>query len=468
MTTERAGVLRLGVDGQDVTLALNDEAAIDAFLRSAHLLDGWPRVDMYRHQLTARVETAEAGLRGLANPPRTADREAVRRGIADTEQVMLENRPALAAWQAACARFAPEVHQALAKVEVAAQALCLERLNAAKEVIHEEAKRYLTGYDDAIFAKETLRFPDTTTLAGNTDMTSLRTAVRHLEQVETEETLDKVADALLIAMASVLVPAAGTAVAFADIRRTAARATVRAALRDRLGAQHPVLHRMVPTVRGRAPLEPDEALQISIITALTTTWAAASTVARRAAVTMMHPDDVRFEEGPAAALGKRLAEGGIKGGGGFLRRLLGSPLGPWEYQKMVAEAVTDLVGPGVSATRQAVADAYGAADPSLRDGFAETAAIMGAMVTMHLVAPPLAVIADVVLAVKGIAEHVSSYMRDSDAYNCALDPADSLAAEPSVIRLALQCAGEVAGGLPPGKVTTLVSVVAPLTASLVD
>jgi hypothetical protein len=183
---------------------------------------------------------------------------------------------------------------------------------------------------------------------------------------------------------------------------------------------------------------------------------------------MVQPSDVRFAEGPAAALGKRLAASGMKGGGGFFQRLLGSPLGPWEYQTIVAEAVTDIVGPGRSAARQAITDTYTAADPSLGDGFTEAAVTMGAMVTMHLVAPPLAVIADVVLAVKGIAEHVSGFLRESDAYNCALDPADSLGLDPSVVRLALQCAGEAAGGLPTSKITTLVSVVAPLTASLVD
>jgi hypothetical protein len=462
-------MLRLGVGRQDVVLAVEDDAGIDAFLRSAHMLEGWPLVDHYRRRLIARVSSAELDLRSQPKLPPSFPAAAVRGASAASQRVLAEERPALAAWQAACARFAPEVHRALSSVETAARKLCAERLEAAKKQIQREAKRYLTGFDDSIFEAPTLRFPKTTVLASNDDVKSLRVAVRHVEEAEADETLDQLADALVIAMATVLLPAAGLVVALSDVRGTAERAAVRAALRDRLAADHPVLHRMDPAVvGGRVPQPPDLALVNRLTVALARTWAAANIVQGRAAAVMVDPSDVGFDEGPAAALGKRLAASGIKGGGGFLQRLLGTPLGPWEYQTTVAEAVTDIVGPGPSATRQAVTDAYTAADKSLGAGFTEAAATMGALVTMHLVAPPLAVIADVALAMKGIAEHLSSFLRDRDAYNCALNPSDSLGLDPSVIRLALQCAGEAAGGLPTGKITTLVSVVAPLTASLVD
>jgi hypothetical protein len=76
-------------------------------------------------------------------------------------------------------------------------------------------------------------------------------------------------------------------------------------------------------------------------------------------------------------------------------------------------------------------------------------------------------VADVVLAIKGIFEAVLAYLRDRAAYRCALDPAESLGMAPSTLRVALQVAGEVAGALPGGKITTTVSVLAPLTAGFV-
>ena len=132
----------------------------------------------------------------------------------------------------------------------------------------------------------------------------------------------------------------------------------------------------------------------------------------------------------------------------------------------MTEAATDVAGPGPSIVSQAVHDVYNAVDPSLGETFGECAATMGAMLTLHLVAPPIAVVADVMLAIKGIAEAVAQFLRDRSAYLCALNPAESLGVAPSVLRLALQCAAEVAAALPAGKITTSVSVLAPLAAGL--
>ncbi len=470
-------MLRLGEDGgADVVLAVDDAAVIDAFLRSAHLLDGWGKVDFYRRRLLARVQEAEtnvAAQQDLADPRvptdlRRLQAAAARRGQVTSLAYLAEARPALAAWQAASARFAPEVHAGLVQAETAAQALCAERITAAKVEVKNEAARYLTGFEDSIFTKDQLRFPDTTRLRTGKEVDSLRSGRAKLAMAEDEEAIDRLADSVIVAMAAAATPLAGVAVSRADIRNTAARAVVRAAQLDRLGALHPVLLRMGSVINTREPLPPEQEFQQSLVNALTSTWNAATTVGHRAAVTMVQSDDVRFTEGPSAALGQRLSAAGIKGGGGFFGRILGRPLGPWEYQAMVAEAVTDLVGPGPSATRQAVTDVYTAADPSLGGSFAETTATVSALATAHVIAPPLAVCVDVILALKGIAEHVSSFARDQDAYNCALDPADALGSSPSVVRLALECAGEVAGALPASKLTTLVSVVAPLSASLVE
>jgi hypothetical protein len=130
----------------------------------------------------------------------------------------------------------------------------------------------------------------------------------------------------------------------------------------------------------------------------------------------------------------------------------------------MADAASDVAGPGQSVISQAVHDVYDSIDPSLGAEFGDMIALTGALVTLHLVAPPLAVVADVVLAAKGIIEAFLAFFRSKSAYLCALNPAESLAASPSMLRLALQCVGEVAGALPGGRLTTAVSILAPLAA----
>jgi hypothetical protein len=307
-------------------------------------------------------------------------------------------------------------------------------------------------------------------LLANVDVKVLRQSMQQLAQAESDETFDTLVDALL-AVVVPIIRGAGVAFRVADSRGSTARAVARADQRERLAAVHPVLYRLDPPTglpgSGPAPEPTDLELVESLTTVLSATWAACATVGQRVAASMVRSRDDRFVDGPSAALGQRLASFGMQGGGDFIARFAGKPLGPWEFQTLVAEAVNDLVGPGQSLTRQAVRDVYLAADSSLGENFAEAAATTGALITLHLVAPPIAVAADVVLASKAIIENVSGYLRDRDAYLCALNPSDSLGVDPSAVRLALQCAGEIAGAIPGGKIVTTVSVVAPLSSALV-
>lgn len=59
-----------------------------------------------------------------------------------------------------------------------------------------------------------------------------------------------------------------------------------------------------------------------------------------------------------------------------------------------------------------------------------------------------------------------SYLRDRSAYTCALDPAKALGTPASLLRTAPQCGGEIAGALPGSRITTPVSILAPLAGEL--
>jgi hypothetical protein len=131
------------------------------------------------------------------------------------------------------------------------------------------------------------------------------------------------------------------------------------------------------------------------------------------------------------------------------------------------DAVTDLAGNELSLLRWAVHDVYRAANPDLGSTFAECGATAGALLAMNLVAPPLAIVAGVTLAAKGILEVVLAHIRDRDAYWCALNPADSFGMEPSLVRLALRCAGEVASAIPGSRIAIGFAIVAPLSAEIV-
>jgi hypothetical protein len=96
----------------------------------------------------------------------------------------------------------------------------------------------------------------------------------------------------------------------------------------------------------------------------------------------------------------------------------------------MADAASDVAGPGQSVISQAVHDVYDLIDPSLGAEFGDLIALTRALVTLHLVAPPLAVVTDVILAAKGIIEALLAFFRSKSAYLCALNPAESLAASP--------------------------------------
>jgi hypothetical protein len=348
-------------------------------------------------------------------------------------------------------------------VERVARRIARRRLDRSADEIKLEAGRYLVGFGDEIFERDELEFPKTTALAATDDVKVLKGHLKTLAAAEDRHDADKLFAALAQAIASLVSPVLAIATGIATIRDTVERGVRLAALRVQLAAEHPVIHRIEPP-EGDEQEPSDDELFAALTAAFAQTWNAQRALRPHLDALVWVSWDATAEGGPAAALGERLKQRGMGGG---LRGIFDPAFGPWAFQQVVEEAVTDLAGPGPSHVRQAVHDVYEAVSPSLGASFAETGGIMGGLLVLHLAAPPIAVVADVVLAAKGILEVVTDFLRDQDAYRCTLDPADSLGLEPSVLRAALQCAGEIAGVLPGGKIVTSVSVLAPLSAEFV-
>lgn len=462
-------MLRFEFQGREISIDVSDEPTIDRNLRALHLLGGWSQLQAIRHDLEGRVYTAKEGLRTLQDGSVTAS-PAVVRGIADTTGFLKREKPALDAWTAGCERFGKVLFPVLKKVERDAIAYCDSKTTDSLTEIQAQAHRYLTGFGDSIFEKtKDLKFPRSTSLAANADVRALRSALDELSRAQRGETVERLASTLQVAIASTALPELGVLMAYPEVKKAVARSTVLAAQRDRFGGDHPVLFRLDAPDAGDLS---DEVLGEQIGFLLSRTWAAARTVKQRSSLQMVNDGDGDSPDGPISAIGRRLSSLHP----GFLDRLRGQPVGPWEYQPAMWEAVTDRHGPGQSMARQGVADVYHAADPELADGFKELSATMAALTMLHLAAPGLAVVADIILALKGIAEHILEFLRKSDAYNCTLDPAESLGVHPTYLRLALECAGEAAAAaagplakrLPAGKFVGALGVVLPLSAQLFD
>jgi hypothetical protein len=463
--------------GDLVRVPTGDDAAMDSVLHAAHLLGGWRFVERAEAMLQAHVERNRRALAGGYRPQDPALAPAVRQSVQAALAELEENLPALRAWSAARPRLGRTVHYELELVEKLARKLALDRLDVSAAQIQAQAGRYLIGFDQTIFASDRLVFPRTVGLkAGATEATptgprdpvgDLRANAHTLARAEAAANAADAFGALATAVAA----AAGVVVlaitGIASVQQAVARGVRLAALRDQLASEHPVLYRMdLPgsMTTGRVDPPSDKELLASLTGALSATWDAQRAVRRGVEALVWASWYERHPAGPAAGLAEALRNRGMRGG---LASLLDPAFGPWAFQQVLADAVTDMAGPGPSHVRQAVHDVYQAVDPSLAASFGEVAAATAALLTLHLVAPPLAVVADIVLAVKGILEAVLAYLRDRDAYRCALDPSEALGVAPSTLRAALQCAGEIAGALPGGKIATTVSVLAPITAGLV-
>jgi hypothetical protein len=438
---------------------------MDSIIGAAHLTGGWPLVAETQSLLKARVEAERLELERLPSRRTTIPgvSGAVRRRLPRTAALLAEDAPALQAWQAASARLAPRVHNDLYRVERVARRIARRRLDRSAAEIKREARRYLVGFDDVIFEADDLEFPETTALAPSDDVEELRGRLKTLAAATEEYEAEKLFAALAQLIASLISPILAITTGIAAIRDTVEQGVRLAALRVQLAADHPVLHRVEPPEEGESELSNDE-LVAALTAAFAQTWNAQRALRLHLDALVWASTDVAAPSGPAAALGERLKDRGMGGG---LAGIFDPAFGPWAFQQVVEEAVTDLAGPGPSNLRQATRDVYRAVDPSLAASFAETGAIMGGLLVLHIAAPPLAVVADVVLAAKGILEVITAFLRDLDAYLCTLDPADSLGLEPSVLRAALQCAGEIAGVLPGGKIVTPFSILAPLSAGFV-
>ncbi|WP_045878726.1 hypothetical protein [Pseudofrankia sp. DC12] len=465
---------------QLLTLPVDDPAAMDMVLRATHLLGGWPLVAEKEETLRGDIDdrygpalTRINKLRARMDEP--PDAAALARAAVSTTAALEQSRSALEAWRAAAGRLSPLVADQLAQAEQVGRHLAKQRLDRSAEQIRREAGRYLTGFDDAVFAGDTLEFPSTTRLRPGTGkanpdtdpVADLRAKAHELTTAERTAAGEDAEAALATALAATASLAILAISGLASARAAAAKAVKLAALRGQLAARHPVLFRLeLPESLkpGRKDPPTDDELLAALTAAFATTWNAQRAMRPGVDALVIASWDVRHPDGPSAGAAERLRQRGLKGG---LASLFDPAFGPWGFPQIMADAAADLAGPGPSLVSQAVQDVYAAVDPSLASTFGECVGTMGAMLALHLVAPPLAVVADVLLAVKGIAEAVVQFLRDRAAYLCALNPADSLGVAPSVLRLALQCAGEVAGALPAGKIATSVSVLAPLAAGLV-
>jgi hypothetical protein len=447
-----------------LVLPVGDDRAMDQIARAGHLVGGWAWVERTLALLTARLRVARSA---VVESQRLGGTPALVRSAAAGQAVATETEPALAAWRAARERLAVRVAADLAQVEVVARAVALRRLDAAEREIRSAADRYLIGIPPG-----DLSIPPSAKLKPGPATESLRSAVAELATAEAEAAAEDVKEGAYAALAStvanLLAGAAGLLAVNVlqvapAIRKAVARGVELAALRARLGAEHPVLYRIDLAPIGRTP-PTDKQLLAAVTGALTTTWGAARAVRKSVESPVWNDRLTRHEKGPAAGLAQELRNRGMRGN---LPSLLDPKFGPWAFQQVLADAVGDMCGPGPSVAGQAVHDVYLTIDPELSDEFGSALGLMGGMLTLHLVAPPLAIVADVVLAAKGILEAWAAYLRDRDAYRCALDPARSLGVEPSTLKLALQCVGEVAGALPAGKLAGSVTVLAPLAAGLV-
>lgn len=471
-------------DGQQLRLPVGDDAAMDMVLRGTHMLGGWPLIEAKAGLLRQRLQDAEVAAFRLPERatrpggPGAEEAAALRRAMETNLAVLAEARPAMRAWDDAQARLAPLVGEQLAAVERAARALALRRLDASADQIKAEAARYLTGFDDTAFGAKTLEFPQTTRLrpsapGGTPDpakdpVGDLRAKAQAVARAESEATNKDAYAAMASAVAALAGIVVFTISGVAAVHESVARGVQLAALKGQLALHHPVLYRMdLPeTVKtGGAKPPTDVELLAALKDAFATTWNAQRALRPGIEAEVWVDFHVKHDGGPAAGLAKALRDRGMKGG---LASLLDPVFGPWAFQQVLADAVGDMAGPGPSMVGQAVQDVYASVDPSLAAGFGEAIATMGVMMTLHLIAPPLAVVADIVLAIKGVCEVVAAYLRDRAAYRCALNPSDSLGVEPSVLRAALQCAGEIAGGIPGGgKIAGAVTILAPLAAGLV-
>ena len=466
---------------QQLLLPVSDADAMYEVLRGTHLLGGWNLVNEKADLLRLRLGQAEAGLRGLAwregRGPERAEQESLGPAKTRARQFAGEIRIADEAWSAASIRFAPEVGASLQLAEQVGRKIALRRLDDSAAQIVEESHRYLTGFPAKIFDADDLVFPGSTRLRTATESHSsserggvaeLRRNADALRSLEATSTADDLLRALATALSALGGLVVFTITATSAVRDTIARSVKLAAERNRLAAGHPVLYRMsFPASKNGKPSEPltDTELLGALKSVLSTTWYAQRAVRPGVKSLVWSTWSVKHERGPAAGVAESLRNRGMKGG---IASLLDPSYGPWAFQQVMADAAADIAGPGPNSSSQAVQDVYQAIDPSLGQGFAEATGTMGAMLLLHLVAPPIAIVADVVLAVEGILEVVASFLRDRSAFLCALNPADSLGVAPSVLRAALQCAGEVAGGLPGGgKIVGAVSFLAPLAGAVV-
>jgi len=454
---------------------------MDQILRAVHTLGGWPLISTKGDLLRRRViglENVAADFGPNANRPATDARRFDAGLVRGAARELVDARPALRAWDEATARFSPLVAEQLQHAEAVGRMIALRRLADSQVEVITQMRRYLTGFDDGIFAAEELRFDTSVRLkpsvpasgltATQDPVADLRAKALQLARVQAQAKNADAFDELAAASASVAGLGVLVVSGVAALQRSAARGVQLAAYRSALAAEHPVLHRLDLGGLGqqdrRAPLTDAELLG-GLQEVFATTWKASQKVRRRVDAAVWDGAYATHPAGPSSGLGVALRNRGMNGG---LASLLAGRYGPWAFQRVMADAASDIAGPGQSIVSQAVHDVYQAVDPSLGAEFGEMVALTGALMTLHLVAAPLAVAADIVLAAKGIYEALVAFLKGKAAYECTLDPAKSFGTQPSMLRLALQCAGEVAGGLPgAGKLATTVSILAPLAAGVV-
>jgi hypothetical protein len=463
--------------GTVIFIEASDTRTLDDTLAAIHLVEGWAGLTKVLTRNEARVgpwvNPKAATFPSTSAVPRIRQDANIRARDLPGANTVASDTTGLAALKGGLARFAAQVQQALDNVEVAARASATRRLAESRAEIETESQRYLTGFDDTIFAdtQTTLVFPTGTALrtdkASQPDISSLRSSVAELQTLEAKQV--QAAATALAALITNRDPALALAAALPMVARSSRTIARESLIRAERAELHPVLYHLDVTPIQTAVSDKD------LVDYLTTTfadvWQAQAAVNAQNAATILRPDDtLDYEQGPARVLGTQLKKLGFGQDAGPLARLNPEPVGPWAYPSLIEETVGDLTGPGHSLTRRAVTDVYAATGAEPAAAFQELAATMGALLLLHKVCLPLAVLADVTLAAKGIYEAIAAHVLKTDAWRCTLDPADSFGVEPSALRVALEVAGELAGVIPGGQTfgrpLTTFSVLAPFTAAM--
>ena len=339
-------------------------------------------------------------------------------------------------------RLWDDIREGLQQVEATAHDLLIQRLELSRARIRIEARRYLDGLDltktfvNPGFAPR----PRTLRLKAGADLDSLRATLAAVAALEAR------AEAVVEEMnqISIKLPIAGTPPEYERWRRRMEEAPQeheeilqRRALRIAdAGRRSPILFRLAPQATVLVTLmDGDDSILLGAIEhILWNAWDAIAQVEKRA------------QSKPAAALGVGVADAPAR----RLADRLSGERGPWAYPLILQAALDENGYDTSSITHTAVSEALLAAEPGLAGSLAEAGAVMAALMTLHLAAPPVGLAADCVVGAYEAFVELSRFEQQNDDYLAFLDPAEALARPPSF----LPVVAAIIGALPfvPGSI----------------